>query len=398
MKKRVAILAPSHAELSGSFHKPTSALNPAVNNLGNLMFRYAVSLHLRDFDYIDDSMNPDVIREKFDIIVMPLANLLHPWASSWESWAAHTRQFIEACALPLVPLGMGAQALAGQSDPDIELPAFICDLAHCISDHSSTISVRGTFTAQVLAYIGISNTTVTGCPSNFIAQTTTLGANIADRNSLQFPQRICVSGNDFYTNRQGVEKDAQRKLLDYVELHDAFYLVQAPEELIALTRQDHGSEVGKDRLEDLRLYLRPSYSSERFHSLIRKRFISIPAVESWLEFSAGCDLYIGMRIHGAMAAIQSGTMPVCITHDRRTEELCETMLIPNITASEFITKSDLFDVVDHADFNGASYDIRRAQLAKTYRNIYTLNGLECHLPFEISGERTLKDIDPALVV
>lgn len=383
MNKRIAILAPSHKELSGSFSKLTRDLNPAVNNLGNLMFRYATSRHVGDFEYIDDSMSPEIIREKFDIIVMPLANLLHPWASSWESWAEHTRKFIEACSLPLVPLGMGSQALAGQKDPNIGLPSFICDLAHCISEHAITIGVRGAFTAEVLSSIGIENTTVMGCPSNFISPRATLGKDIEIRNSVGFPQRICISGNDFYTNRHGVEQDAQRKLLDYVELHDAFYLVQAPEELIALTRQDHLTEVGTERIEALRHYLRPSYTNARFTELIRKRFLSIPAIESWLEFSAGCDLYLGMRIHGAMAAIQSGTLPICITHDRRTEELCETMLIPSITAHDFSLKSDLFDVVKSSNFEGSNYDERRMQLAKVYKGIYRANQIECHLPFDL---------------
>ncbi|QYG04239.1 polysaccharide pyruvyl transferase family protein [Massilia sp. NP310] len=387
MQKRIAILAPSHSELEASFHKPTSKLNPAVDNLGNLMFRYATSMHVRDFEYIDDSMAPEMIREKFDVIVMPLANLLHPWATSWENWAMHTRKFIEECGLPLVPVGMGSQALSGQQDPNIGLPEFICDLARCIADHSITIGLRGSFTAEVLDAIGVRNVVVTGCPSNFISPNMTLGRDIESRSAVEFPQRLCVSGNDFYVSRTGVEQDAQRKLLDYVELHDAFYLVQAPEELVALTRRDHLSHLGQSRLEELRRYLRPSYVSSRFNELVRKRFLSIPALESWLEFSAGCDLYIGMRIHGAMAAIQAGTLPICITHDRRTEELCETMSIPSIAISEFVQKSDLFDVVEHVKFDGAAYDARRIQLAHIYREIYAANGIPCHLPLDIDAEK-----------
>ena len=49
------------------------------NNTGNLMFKYAARrLFKNDVFYIKYSDDPDLIRDKFDVLVLPEANLINP--------------------------------------------------------------------------------------------------------------------------------------------------------------------------------------------------------------------------------------------------------------------------------------------------------------------------------
>jgi len=66
------------------------------------------------------------------------------------------------------------------------------------------------------------------------------------------------------------------------------------------------------------------------------------------------DFVLGTRFHGAMAAIQSGVPALIITHDSRTQELCEFLNIPFIKDEDFseeMTVSQLYEMADYSKFN-----------------------------------------------
>src|SRR5690606_1779062 len=60
----------------------------------------------------------------------------------------------------------------------------------------------------------------------------------------------------------------------------------------------------------------------------------------WIDDMLKYDLVIGMRIHGAIAAIQAGKLGVCVAFDSRTLELCQTMGYPYIDAND-LTRPDM---------------------------------------------------------
>ncbi|MBK6669478.1 MAG: polysaccharide pyruvyl transferase family protein [Actinobacteria bacterium] len=74
-----------------------------------------------------------------------------------------------ACDRPVVVVGLGAQAAS--SGDDVSLTPGTVAYLRALSERTEVLGVRGEFSAATLARIGVSNTLVMGCPSNFIART-----------------------------------------------------------------------------------------------------------------------------------------------------------------------------------------------------------------------------------
>lgn len=378
---RVCILAPPHFELHKSFDKPTRSLEPAVVNLGNLLFREAVAEHVGAAEWGEESLDPRQASEQFDVLVMPLANMLSPWAPpDWAHWASSMAGFLEQAQLPVMALGMGAQANLNDH-PRLSLGPEITRLARAISDQSIAIGVRGEFTASVLESIGIRNTVVIGCPSNFLSTTSDLGLRTQAKQEVGPPERLVFSGRDFDFASTHLQRSAQRRLLDYTELHNGFYVVQAETAAIQQTRHDRHDPQAAAYRSGLRRYLRPWQSDDQFRRLMSRHFISFLQVSGWLEFLSSADLHVGMRIHGSIAATQASTPSLTIAHDMRTLELCQTLGLPYTSVQRFCESSDLADAVQPNPFLGREYDKRRMELAESYRDIYLANGLQCNLAF-----------------
>lgn len=131
--------------------------------------------------------------------------------------------------------------------------------------------------------------------------------------------------------------------------------------------------------EDLTLcrdYICPSMDLVEFTRWSERHcnvFFDIP---SWMEHYRRFDLVIGPRIHGVMLALQAGVPGVCIAHDSRTLELCETMMVPYVLASDVaagITREQLPDLFK---FDAAAFDENRQVLAARYFEFLTSNGLK----------------------
>jgi hypothetical protein len=113
---------------------------------------------------VDFGTNIQQIRENADVLFIPAANQVNPF---WDlqGWA----DFIEAIDLPVVVVGLGAQSSV-ESSTSIKLQPGTERFLSVISERCSSIGVRGSYTAEVLSKNGITNTVVTGCPSNFTSE------------------------------------------------------------------------------------------------------------------------------------------------------------------------------------------------------------------------------------
>jgi len=81
------------------------------------------------------------------------------------------------------------------------------------------------------------------------------------------------------------------------------------------------------------------------------------------------DLAIGMRIHGAIAALEGGRLGVCVAFDSRTLELSETMGVPHFLASDIQQHMLLADVLDLVRFDADEFDVKRK------RNLIEINAI-----------------------
>jgi hypothetical protein len=79
-----------------------------------------------------------------------------------------------------------------------------------------------------------------------------------------------------------------------------------------------------------------------------------------------------------MLALQAGIPAMCIVHDTRTRELCQTMLIPYIEAMDIINGFDKQDILDKFNFNKKYFNEKRRELARSYCAFLESN----NLPFD----------------
>ena len=73
--------------------------------------------------------------------------------------------FLQKNRLPCVIIGLGAQAPSYESK--VEMPEGTKRLMKIIAGRSTTLGVRGYFTASVLEEMGITNIRVIGCPAMY---------------------------------------------------------------------------------------------------------------------------------------------------------------------------------------------------------------------------------------
>ena len=371
-KNRVAILG--NPIINNHYHKATSEIfNQVGKNIGNQLFRFATYSHISSpKEIVDFNTDPEYLKNNFDILVIPSANQVNP------AWDLGSRaKFIEQCQLPVLVIGLGAQASQTNFADKLELQPGTIRYLKIISEYSKRIAVRGEFTARCLQEHGIANIVVIGCPSIFLSPRSNLGEIIEPK--YQKPIiKLSVASASCPPNK--IHQLVERKLIDLVDLYRGHYICQAPQDLIALSRSRLEEIQQPNYLQKLHSYLMPRVSYPEFISFARRHFTSFWNVESWLEFLSTCDFSLGKRIHGNIAAIQAETPALVITHDSRTKELCNTLKIPNIAMTEFLTTNNLIDLSEKISFDGKEFDNNRIKLAEIYQSLFLENGINCDLP------------------
>ena len=134
------------------------------NNLGNGLFHRAL------FDVFDSKpkimvntgTNVDWINENCNSLVIPAANQINP---NWDltDWY----KFILNIKIPIYCLGLGAQS-DNRSNAKLELKEGTLNFLKILAEKCNNISVRGSYTQEVLNQLNIKNTLVTGCPSQLL--------------------------------------------------------------------------------------------------------------------------------------------------------------------------------------------------------------------------------------
>ncbi len=351
--------------IDGSYNMSTKELSiRSGNNSGNLVFQYAVSHHIvSPKHYFTWNTEPALVKELCDVIVFPAANQINP-RYNWEKQA----DFIEKVNLPCVVVGLGAQA--SELDTNIELQQGTLKWLKAIASRSHCIGVRGEYTADVLAKLGVKNTVVIGCPSNFINPNPSLG-ELIERKLRVEPRNLVINES---AGREQL-KFIERKLVDWLCLYGGNYICQSPENMIALARKRF-DEVDKSWIEKFHKYLLPRVSYEEFLVFVKQHFQVFFSVNAWLEFLSSMDLSIGTRMHGNLLSIQSATPGICIYHDSRTQELSRTTLIPRVSVKQFSSIQNIRELIKETNFKGKSFDINRIKLAIEYQKILMHSGID----------------------
>jgi hypothetical protein len=274
-------------------------------------------------------------------------------------------------------MGLGAQA--ADTDSDINVPQGTLNWVRVIQEHSPTgapnIAVRGEHTKRILEKYKLDEKVVVlGCPSLFINRQNNLGARIENRFlSNRGKLRIAVAaGHPGWPHLAPIESS----LSNIVSKTNGSYICQSPLEMVSIGRGECCMLPVETR-NFIRNYIHPDLTDAEFIDWSDIHALSFLSASAWLEYIRRFDFVIGTRIHGVMLGIQAGIPSLCIAHDSRTEELCQTMMVPYVKAHSIANGLIYEDISRLFVFDGKQFDMNRAKLAKDYVDFLQSNGIDC---------------------
>ncbi len=357
------------AENFGNFPKPdldlAQVMHLSGNNVGNFAFwnaaRRLVDADIRCFGF---GAKPESLGTSIDAVMIPAANFLNPTGDL--GWLA---RLIVQIDKPCVVVGLGAQ-----SESEDEIPALkdgTVQFLRQVGRRTPFIGVRGAFSKRVCEQYGVRNVRVMGCPSLFTNADRRLGQAVASRWKRPIAKlaihAACIKGQ---------ARQAERALFARLyEQPGSSYIIQRPVELMKVCRGESLTESDERYVDKSHGFLAPDLSRSRFVDTLRA-FGTVPySVDSWIYALGGHSHSVGTRIHGAMMSLAAGLPTVCITHDTRTRELCETMRVPSIGSNELRCLGPVSDLFASIPFDAQAFEDNRTRLAHEYLSLVNEAGL-----------------------
>lgn len=305
-----------------------SSIN-SYHNIGDA-FVFDSSLKLLSYDKLGvleiSEFIPDLVdrlRDEYDYVFLRGSNYIHN-SMNWEQAVP----ILKRLGLPIIGFGIGAQA---PSKGRIRLSEQTQELLHLIADSTTSIGVRGAYTAQVLQDIGIRNTRIIGCPTAFRSNAPDLRIKLPPLDSVR---KVGV------TIRREVSPDYAKDIERYLTFHrdlvktmarrfDAVLMAQGEVEEKKLVL---GTDAQRDDAMDaLRAHPWAAswYLDEEMVRLYCERLFYSDVVADYEELVRSLDLVLGYRLHGNLMALANGVPSIYFTYDSRTVEFAETFQIPS---------------------------------------------------------------------
>jgi len=328
----------------GIFGNPPSLPYRSKDNTGNIIHGFAAHSLFRDTTRVSMAVNPanlDKVRSECSHLAFVTATTLHPikpppYVASYQMVA----DFIEKAGLPVCTFGLGCHASLDQTIEEAQLDPITLRLLQVLSAHAPSIAVRGQFTADLCAKFGVKNVEVVGCQSAYVSGM----ANWATKTRVSLPIQHPVANLTFSVDETEALRLAMDSGADLIGQND-----QLSEEikLGEFSRERYLSEKAAPGEYPFitRLFRQEALSRERYFDYVQAHFHKFYTVPTWLAHMKGrYDFCFGTRFHGNMAAFMAGVPALWLSHDMRTQELCEHLNLPCVAHSrlaEFATVSDL---------------------------------------------------------
>lgn len=300
-------------------------------NTGNLVFRKGLKSILPSvmqsscLTWSDLLRNPSLHRDA-SLVLVSCANWLGMRPED-EAANLHRASVIDSFSCPVAAFGLGIQA--PHDATDIQLGPNTLRLAKSLSSKYHSLSVRDSITHSTLKAHGISNSVVTGCPSNFI--TAHLQSSTYEAHASRFSFASWTDVQSSFTEAAGSHPDAGKivhMILDILAKCSGKYFIQTPA-LIDLL-------IGKGG--DLpHIYKKCSpFDSESTLKLLHDKCTFNLSVDEWLASCLRYSFFLGMRIHGSMVPLQAGVPSLLVAHDLRTSGLAGAMSMPCVDTTTAI--------------------------------------------------------------
>jgi Uncharacterized conserved protein len=331
------------------------------HNIGDA-FVFDSSLKLLNFDKLGvlPIANPnlddiDRLNEEYDYVFLRGSNYVHK-DMRW----SQTIEVLKRLKIPVIAFGIGAQApVKGK----IELSDETKTVLRMMADSTTSIGVRGTYSAQVLWDIGIRNVRIIGCPTAFRRNNPNL--------SIQLPSldKVRYAG---ITMRREVSPAYAQDIKRYLTFHRDLVKSLAQRFDVVLMAQGEVEEKKivfgtQEQKEEAFAALRANkwvsdwYLDETMEQLHRERLFYSDVVSDYEDLVQQKDLVLGYRLHGNLMALSNGTPSIYFTYDSRTTEFAETFQIPSFdvfSGKDFVLE-DYWDQALFDKFNRAYHHTYR---------------------------------------
>jgi hypothetical protein len=200
-----------------------------------------------------------------------------------------------------------------------------------MADSTTSVGVRGAYSAQVLWDIGIRNVRIVGCPTAFRRNDPSLKITLPPLDTVK---RVGI------TVRREVSPTYAQDIRRYLTFHRD--LVKACAQRFETTLMAQG-EVEEKKLvfgtgaqkEEAIAALRANkwvadwFMDDDIEALYRTRLFYSDVVADYEALVQQKDMVLGYRLHGNLMALSNGVPSIYFTYDSRTVEFAETYQIPS---------------------------------------------------------------------
>lgn len=345
-------------------------MSGAGQNTGNLLFTNAVWNQIAgEKIHTGFHFNTDVVNRTLGALIIPAAN----WFNSHVDFQDLADR-VEKLDIPVVMIGLGTQNRDFTAPFDV--PEGTVRLVRAVAERSRSVSVRGNYTRDVLKKYGISNVTVTGCPSLYHDFRPSASQRLlsATRNTkgpfLVHSTRFSAAHEPF-----AQERSVHKKIFELAFRAGADLLLQSePEEISMIIEAAHKPPIGETTKQlMLNIYQAPDWPS--LEAYIRKHARVFFDPELWANALQAYTHVIGTRLHATIMALNSGVPAVIIPHDSRTREMCDFAGLPALHQGLMpLGEATLRKAVRTADLS--AYVSTRTQNMNKYYTFLAETGLE----------------------
>jgi|HigsolmetaGSP11D_1036233.scaffolds.fasta_scaffold13260_2 hypothetical protein len=300
------------------------------------MFVYEASLRLLDFDELEviplqsnlDQRTIDRLNDEAAYCFVRGSNYIH----NEMEWG-NLPEVVDRLRMPVVAFGIGAQA---PKFGKVEMSDRTRRFLQVISDRSNKIGVRGAFTAEVLADIGIRNVETIGCPSLMRHNRPSLDIRIKPWEEVRKVGFTLTRGLwPMYCDNIPKSRRMQREMmLTLGRTHDLTIMSQGEmPEKIYFYGEESLIPSAFDALVKDGWFEGPD---DPLVQLYRERMFFGRSPAEYERLVQGLDLVLGFRLHGNIMALANGIPAVYVVYDTRTRELVDLLKIPayDVSAEE----------------------------------------------------------------
>ena len=351
-------------------HEGASALTKFQDtgrNTGNLfigsgLFSNTVATHKSFFPGIE-AIRPENLHEQYDVIFIAASNFINPNLDLgiWFDYFSRTK-------LPMFCFGMGSQILP---DEDLRLIPGTENFLRLLSDRSTSIGVRGAFTAEQLASMGIFNTEIVGCPSLLGVDPTVL-TRLRNRRPNLDKIGINFSNNvRSYALDTSSLRDTENSLFQATASLKSYYILQNEEpELNMLLAAEQMDEL---KFEQYLLRVCEIFGTSPHmpgvRDILTHRVRVFFEVAQWVSSMETMTASVGSRFHGNIAAVIAGTPALFLAHDMRLTELCEFFHLPCLSMDRPYLGSEILERL---------LDVRYDEFSRHFKAVRTIWKLFVH--------------------